>query len=209
MQTTTIPAQRRIIEKIRSIDELPTYAEAKALLELFARGHGDYHAGEWDKFCSSNSVYNIWNTEFLDALAQEVRRLHNIPIVEICAGNGKLSHHLRRREINIKPTGRSTDIYVPFVDNLYHDQALEEYEPSVVIASWPHGSEISHDVMNFHTVQHYIHIGNTDMCGADESIFARDDFEHRNLRNVEKFSIGRTDYYKGIYHNHVWLFSRK
>ncbi len=207
MQSTTIPAQRRIIEKILSIGELPTYAEAEALLRLFYRKYKGSHADKWEKFCNASGIYNIWNVEFVKTLAEEIRRLGSFPIVEICAGNGKLSYHLRKAGIDIKAT--DSQGYDPFVEEHDHAKTLKKYKPQVVVASWSPKDRISHDVLDYPTVNHYLHIGNPDMCGIGENVFMRKDFTHSDLRNVEEFSIGMTDYRGAIYHCYVWLFSRK
>jgi hypothetical protein len=93
--------------KILDIDKLPSYHETIEFLDLIEqRGIKNPYKKilGWFYFCSRNNLFNIYNIEFIDALADEIKKLNKSPIIEICAGNGKLSHHLRKKNIDIIAT---------------------------------------------------------------------------------------------------------
>jgi len=208
-------SMQEIMDKIKDVDRLPSYEEAERLLHLLEdRSHRDYSQRGWFGFCQEHGVHNVYNTEFIDALADEIRRLNYSPIVEICAGDGKLSHQLRKRGIDIKPTDNySWDLSKDgLVEKLSHQEALKKYEPRVVLASWiPYQARIGFDVLDSPSVRYFIDIGE-DVGGATwmtEEIYDRKDWDRKYLENVGENSICRTDYQDNILHSCVSLFSRK
>jgi len=199
---------QEIMDKIRNVDKLPSYEEAEKLLHFLEdRSHRDYNQRGWFGFCREHGIHNVYNTEFIDALADEIRRLNDSPIVEICAGDGKLSHQLRKRGVDIKPTddysGRLSK--EGLVERLSHKRALEKYEPRVVLAAWIPHQVIRFDVLDYPTVRYFIDIGESTWmpCGIC------DKWDRIYLENLDEYSICRLDYIGGIYHSHVSLFSRK
>lgn len=203
-----------LLAKIKDIDTLPTYIEAKYLLIAVERRYQrDANQESWDKLCHRNRVYNVWNGKFIDALAEEIKRLDDSPMVEICAGNGKLSYHLRKIGIDMKVTDdysyEISNEREGLVEGMDYQEALEKYRPRVVIASWtPNKSKIPADVMNFPSVNYFVHIGDLDMCGETEEIFKREDIKWESLERAQKYSIGRTDYPGAIYHSKIVLFRK-
>jgi len=206
-------SMKEIAEKITSVDRLPTYKETKGLLKFLEEqsDKGSSHRG-WFGFCQDNSLFNVHNAEFVDALAGEIKKLDNSPIVEICAGNGKLSYHLRLRGIDIKPTdNHSWRLSDDLVEKLSHQEALEKYNPKIVVASWiPYKSQIGLDALNYPSVSHIISIGEN--TGSRKQLIEGYDKKEWNMRyfeNVEESSICRTDYQDAMSHSRTSLFSRK
>lgn len=89
---------------------------------------------------SWNGINTILTQEFVDELQKEMqrRRLADIPMIEICAGKGKLSYHLRKLGIDIIATddySQKMERDESLVERLNHEEALEKYKPRLVIAS--------------------------------------------------------------------------
>ena len=101
------------------------------------------------------------------------------PIVEICAGNGRLSYHLGQRGIKIIATddySRKTD-RMDIVEELNHQAAIEKYDPSIVLASWmPPIKPIDVDVLRYPGIEHLVHIGDQDPCGTINRYFISDNY---------------------------------
>ncbi|MEK6849439.1 MAG: class I SAM-dependent methyltransferase, partial [Nanoarchaeota archaeon] len=132
------------------------------------------------------------------------------PILEVCAGSGKLAHHLRKQGSDVI----ATDSYVQRmvrnqsqVEKLKHNAALRKYDPEVVIASWiPGESRIGIDVLKYPSVKHFICIGEgpSYSCGHDDIYKIA---KPKKLRFIERFSIGFMDFHKKM--SLVQQFDRK
>ena len=85
-----------IKNKILSIDELPTYDEVLRFKEE------EYSINNPNK--QFLGVWQVYNKEFVDELTKEIKNLDVSPIIEVCAGSGKLSYWLRKNGINIVAT---------------------------------------------------------------------------------------------------------
>lgn len=145
---------------------------------------------EWFRFCfdESNQVFEFLNEEYLNALADyfftrivECGASPEKPltILEIGAGNGKLSHFLRKKLeerapslVNVIATdsGEWTLQSAFPTEQLRHDEALLKYKPDIVIFSWmPYQKDATKDIRKVESVQEYILIGETDGgCCGDE-----------------------------------------
>mgnify|MGYP003885803469 CR=1 FL=1 len=192
------------MEKIKDIKKLPSYEEAERLLHFLEDGsHSDYSRNRWLGFCKDQGLYNVYNTEFVDALAREIKRLKDSPIVEICAGRGELSYQLKKRGIDIKPTddysGRLSK--EGLVERLSHKRALEKYKPRVVLAAWIPHQVIRFDVLDYPTVRYFIDIGESTWmpCGIC------DKWDRIYLENLDEYSICRLDYIGAVSYTHLTL----
>ncbi len=190
---------KTIADKIISIALLPTYAEAKELDDsLEIPNYENDFCG--DDLYKDNHIYQVWNVEFIHALASFLNKLgENIadetPIIEVCAGNGKLSHHLRESGINILATDDHSWDYIKrhtgLVEKLGHKEALAKYDPKIVVASWiPNKSRIGIEVMEHPSVESLILIGEKGggCCGVKEIY---DLFPNRRLKEIERYSVSR------------------
>jgi hypothetical protein len=147
-----------ILEKIKNIDLLPTQEEIKRMfLSVRNLRHND-----WWGIAQDNGVNNAYSLEFVETLYTEIKKVSRTPILEICAGNGKLSYQLRKRGVPIMATddyswGISNGC---IVEKCTHKDALTRYKPEIVIASWiPRGASIGFDVLASPSVKYFIDIG--------------------------------------------------
>lgn len=117
------------LAKIRNISRLPTSKEVKQLLI-------GNRQSQWFRFCSQNGIYSAYTTEFLDLLSDEIRWLNISPKVELFAGDGKLTYHLRKRGIDIMATDGYFDVGIRrdrnLVQELSHEDALRRLKPKIV-----------------------------------------------------------------------------
>ena len=145
---------------------------------------------EWYYFCfdKENPVFEFFNEEYLNAFSdyfvgkiQEHGASKERPLIilEIGAGNGRLSHFLQQKLEERAPAQTkvvATDsgawaLKSDFpVEQLKHDEAMEKHKPDIVVFSWmPYQEDSSKDIRKFDSVQEYILIGETDGgCCGDE-----------------------------------------
>jgi len=206
-----------ITDKIIRIDESPTYEEATRLLDLFdQRVSEDYSQEELGIFCHKNNIYMIYTKEFIDELARKISLINNSPIIEICAGNGKLSHQLRKRGIDIA----ATDDYSwgmhrneTLVERISHRDALQKYNPKIVVASWiPYKSRVGFDVLDFPSTKYFIDIGESmgNSTWMTEEIYEKKEWEETEWKRARRFSVCRMDYIGGggMEHSCVTVFRK-
>lgn len=117
--------------------------------------------------------YELLSVELVDDIAELLEGLPSfdldVPIVEVCAGKGKLSYHLQQRDIKIIATDSySTEMErMVIVERLDHKSAVETYNPRIVLASWmPNYKPIGADVLRHPSVEHLVHIGDGKLCGT-------------------------------------------
>jgi hypothetical protein len=173
----------RLTQQIVSIEALPTHRDLAIARE-------DIHY-ETSLFYDYN-LYQIWTKEFVTGLAKAIKRLELSPVIEICAGNGKLSYHLRRHGVDIIATDDySMDYSTPaFVERLSHKEALKRYNPAIVVASWiPMNSDIGEECLRYPSVRKLLAIGDGG-CSSYEKICPLADHEY--LDQLDKYTIGRT-----------------
>jgi len=185
---------------------------------------------QWEEFCFNDKfpVFEFLNQEYLDALTDylesrvsEYQTDPNQPlrILEVGAGNGRLSHFLRQRldqrlpsqtQIFATDSGEwnlSTDFPVEQID---HIKALAKYNPDIVIFCWmPYQTDSTQDFRSCPSVKEYILIGETDYgcCGHewmtwgkkwdfedhDQKPYHIDSFERFDLQDLGRLQICRTD----------------
>lgn len=143
---------------------------------------------EWHNFCEreGDPVFELWTKEYIEAFSDYlIKRAEDlggkkekpILILEVGAGNGKLTHFLReqfeKKKIeNIKIIATDSGewkIKAHFpVEILDYKEALKKYKPDIVISSWmPVYEDWTKDFRNCQSVKEYILIGETDggCCG--------------------------------------------
>lgn len=142
---------------------------------------------EFGKFCEENSIYELFTEEYIDALAdylvsrfRTMSSKDRIIVLEVAAGNGKLTHFLQKKfqekpyfqkeELMKKVKFVATDDYSaremqeqqpPFpVENLDYRQAIEEHQPAIVLCSWmPSNEDWTPVFREAGSVEEYILIG--------------------------------------------------
>ena len=213
--------------KLLNTDSLPAHSETLDILLSWGLAIREHQKYDRDTLAGPSSlmrfgVFTILTQEFVTELYKELmrRRLAGLPILEICAGKGLLSHHLRKLGVElIAIDDYSTDMprNKEVVERLSHRQALEKYSPRVVLGSWlPMQSQIGDDVLNSPTVDYFILIGEYP-GGATwlRSSYQHSDFKVYHLANVSKYALGTSDYFhlkegkwKLTRHTDVRLFKR-
>ncbi|PIR68209.1 hypothetical protein COU49_02605 [Candidatus Nomurabacteria bacterium CG10_big_fil_rev_8_21_14_0_10_35_16] len=172
-------------EKMRDPNFLPKYKEIEVYVKD-ANRHIEKRYKEWLDFFRGNpekQIYEVWTEEYIEAfgnyLVQRVRDLGGserspIIILEVGAGNGRLTHFLQERlerlipgQVKIIASDPGTsdswkdkiDHDFP-VENLSQQEALKKYKPQIVIGSWmPYGDDFTDDFRKTSSVEEYILIG--------------------------------------------------
>lgn len=232
-------------EKMRDPNFLPT---RKDIIRAF-RPEGHLLELEWVQFChdEENPVYEFLNAEFITAfsnyLAQRVKNLgasedSPVTILEVGAGNGRLSHFIQQRLAAMLP-GKvkvvATDsgkwgLKTAFpVEAIGHKEALGKYEPNIVIFSWmPYEKDVTDDFRAAGSVDEYILIGETVGCCGDiwrtwgeswsfddkdiegkVAPYIADGFERQNIDEVSVHQICRSDYLDDDGHSSTVSFRRE
>ncbi len=203
--------------RIECVEELPLWEDVVQLYEhLKGVTKIGYRVG-WSGFCHSINVHHVFNHEFVESLAEEIRKLGiNGPIVEVCAGNGKLSYWLSQSGIPV--TGTDNYSYkgikrnAKHVKRLSHKQALKRYNPELVIGCWLPGGGIELDVLDYPSVKHYLDIGEgRGGCTGDEGIYERTDVTEKLLESTIPYGLSRA--YTSVkatgYRSFASLFSKR
>jgi hypothetical protein len=193
-------------------------------------------------FDKDNPVFEVLNKEFISALgdyfsqraaALGATKESPITVLEVGAGNGRLTHFLRKSleekcpgKINIIATDNgSWGLQERFpVEKISHKEALEKYNPKIVIFSWmPYEEDITNDFRSAKNVDEYILIGDSECCGDEWRTWGHDDGTHRGelapyivdgfdyeyLPEIGKHQLGRTDHNDLHNHSKTASFKRK
>lgn len=166
---------------LSSTESLPSISE---LTDIFDRLDQD----QLTELCqdSTNPIFEIFTEEYIDALAnyvlsrlQEYGAIIDNPLVilELAAGNGRLTHFLRQK-LQTKSPGLAhliaSDSHSLKIQPLFpvliatQLEALEIYRPHIIITSWmPQNKDFSADIRATSSVLEYILIGEIDSncCG--------------------------------------------
>jgi hypothetical protein len=89
--------------------------------------------------CRVLDIYQFYSEEFIEYLAKTINDLNAQKIVEIGAGAGFLSYFLKEKGIDIIPTDDYSRPYIKYTDQvkkLKHREALEKYNPDLVVINW-------------------------------------------------------------------------
>lgn len=204
--------QKDIFTRITLLEQLPTFEETQTFIRnlgisqiphpySFDRAHPS--PVTFENLCSWVRIYFVPTVEFVDALASEIEAL-NIkgPIIEVGAGHGKLSYHLRKRGIDVQPTDRAAR--EPHVDLVESIGAVEKYDPELVIAAWVDDVSTIRPLMDDkfrwikrNNIRYLINIGEDGKSpdvhmveGNYEAFFER---THLKLEGSSQYSIGWRD----------------
>ncbi|MBI2101367.1 hypothetical protein HYT53_02045 [Candidatus Woesearchaeota archaeon] len=186
-----------IMEKIKDVGRLPTYEEVQYFLRAVSENKGGIRSKLG--LIYPHDSYSIYTGEFVDELASVIRGLNEHPIIEICAGNGKLSYHLRKRGLEIKATDdyslKEIERQEELVERATHNEALRRHQPRIVLGSWiPNQTRIGFDVLGFPTVGYFIDIGE-DNLAEDRNrhgwrtldLYMREDLQVTHLASAQKY----------------------
>lgn len=174
----------------------------------------------------SASTYEFWNEEHLAALADHIadtarsigtQGTEQVTVLEVGAGNGRLSHFLRNKlktrcgdTVRVIGVDNGSWKLRPFfpVERCEHEEALAEYKPAIVLFSWmPRDVDITPDICAIPSVQEVLLIGETEggCCGGpwaseagialnDEKVsYAKRGFTRIDLDDLSAKQVCRTD----------------
>jgi len=238
------PAEREFAnelrEKLRDPHFLPTREQILRAFPVWEYDSGDYDVMHVCKDIN-NPIFEFFNEEHLNALSDYfVTKISEyggskekpIIILEIGAGNGRLSYFLQKM-LEGKVPGQVKVIASDSgewklkndfpVEQLKHDEAMSKYNPDIVVFSWmPYGEDYTKEMRKCPSVKEYILIGEDGggNCGSDETwgyvesrpndlpLYEKDGFEKEYLDSTE-LNICRTDYPGSMGHSRTVSFRRK
>lgn len=158
---------------------LPNLHEVHSYFGFGSKGNAAFH-----NFCKTHKIYEFLTQEFVEALAgyleKRILEIHTtqkkeLRILEVCAGDGRLTHFLQhfldqkvpnQYSITASDSGEWSIKPVFPVVKINHLQALDQIQPDIVICSWmPKGKDLTRDFRLTASVKEYILIGNPQECG--------------------------------------------
>ncbi len=237
IETVSLVDQLR--ENLKNPDFLPTYVEIKQAFSNDEESDSFFYNKESPVFELLNEEYlNLLANYFVESVEAYGENKDNpFVILEVGAGDGRLSHFLRNK-LEEKIPGKTKviatdsgewDIKKHFpVEALGHVKAMEKYNPDVVVCSWmPLGEDFSKDIRKCDRVKEYILIGDSSCCGdewetwgrdwtGDKSkeeitLYEKDGFEKVELLDFRRLQFCRTDSisYALLNHSETVSFRRK
>ena len=208
-----------MLKKLQNHLILPTYKEITSAFKSDE---------EWRRFCfdRENPVFEFLNKEFISTfstyLSQQIKKLEhkNLPIIilEIGAGNGRLSYFLRQKiedkslKIIATDNGKWNLKTIFPVETIDYKLALKKYNPEIVICSWmPFKIDFTKEIRKTKSVKEYILVGETDggCCGDEQLTWEQpQNFKRINLDYISEHQICRADYLGEYYHSKTTSFRR-
>lgn len=209
-------------EKLRDPNFLPSHEQVLRAISFWIKEDKFYDV------CREDNIFEFLNEEYLNALSDYfVKKISEygmsaerpLVVLEIGSGNGKLAHFLQNKieekipgQVKVLATDSKewkikTDF---FVEKLKHYEALDKYNPDIVIVSWmPQMEDSSYLIRQCKNVKEYILIGETrgGVCGENWKTwgydperkhtnetppYKKDGFEEYILA-LSDLNIGRTD----------------
>lgn len=182
-----------LCKKLRDPSVLLTHKEISFIF------NNEYKWKDLESFCfdKENPTFEFLNEDFLNAfcnyLSQQIENLETtkdkpITILEVGAGNGRLTHFLQQKleqEMSKKVKIIATDsgewklkVFFP-TEQLTNKMAIEKYRPEIIISSWmPHHQDFTKDFRLAPSVKEYILIGeaNGGCCGDEEKTWGLERF---------------------------------
>lgn len=160
-----------------------------------------------------NGIFQFYSKEFIETLANDIKKLKPKTVVEVGAGDGNLSRALRRHGVNSIPTDnyswnftnkRRNINYPEGVERLDFKKALKKYNPDLVIICWEElGAEYTKEILKYPSVKWVLWIGEFGGCCGHPDL---SELTHDYLNNP--YCIARTDL-GGSWHTCVVLFKKK
>jgi len=232
-------------EKMHDPNFLPSHEEISRAFPYTKEG-----VDSWKEYCfdKENPVFELLNKEFIksfgDYLSERVEALggseqNPVVILEVGAGNGRLTHFLRQY-LDVKLSGKIKMIASDSgewklksnfpVEAIGHEEALKQYNPQIVIFSWmPYQEDYTDDFRATESVEEYLLIGETDggCCGHEWFTWGNDwsfdeaedqekqppyeagGFERTYIKEVSENQICRTDDLDSPHHSRTISFKRK
>lgn len=210
-----------ILNKLRDPKYLPTYLE---IMNAFPTVIDEVKFLKAQKD-NRQEIFEFWNQEYISELSNHlIKRINEVSnsennsqtILEVGAGNGRLSYLLQEKIKEIDPANHTKIIavddgnwnLVPLlpVENIDYKEALAKYNPTIVISSWmPPETDFTKDFRDTPTVQEYILIGFMEATGEEEKTwgmgmdkgetpYEKEGFSMSHLNQVEKYQYSKIDF---------------
>jgi len=224
--------REQFMEKLKDPYWLPKFDEIVGVIDSFTDKEGVKVLDETDQrkwqdflFDEQSPIFEIWTREYIENfsnyLSERSKALGGTKenptvILEVGAGDGKLSYFLNKRfqevkEDTIKYCTTGIDIIGRFeikspfnnVENISEKDALKKYKPSIVISSWMnYGEDWTEDFRNTKSVHEYILIGPRGPCGTEETWENSENFKVDYRKDLNKFQLSRLDILDGLRKNY-------
>lgn len=177
----------KLLKKFDNPSFLPQRKEIeKALLGLPHCSEGSTsERDEWVNFLRARGIFEIWTQEYIELFGKyladriQVYKKDNkdpVTILEVGAGDGKLTHYLRKSldrfapgsfQIHATDVGREEGMHDEYqvlrtfpIEEIDNKRAIKKYQPAIVIFSWmPTNTDYTHEFREADCVQEYILIG--------------------------------------------------
>jgi CheY-like chemotaxis protein len=202
---------------------LPSVKELRPVVDSFTDEDGFLKLSEqerkvWLSFLRNNEhpVFEILTKEYIEGfgkyIIEQAKKIningsHKTVVLEVGAGNGKLSYFLKQEfnknhnsMIELKTTdlpSKSFNISSPYhnVEKLSYQEALKKYQPDIVLCSWMMpGEDWSEDFRNTPSIKEYILIGPEAPCGTDDTWHnVPFDFFEEEIEDLSELQISRLD----------------
>lgn len=165
---------------------------------------------------NKHMVYQLPNKEFIYELANKIKDIKPDIILEIGAGRGIVSRHVSKilnKEIILTDSydwwdykDDETRTLCTNVLKRNHIDAIEEFKPDLIIASWiPHGKSWTKDFRKYPFVKGYIIIGESRGGATGSEDDWNTDWKLQHLYNVEMYGICKTDYIFPVTNSRIFL----
>ena len=158
--------------------------------------------------CKVLDIFQFFSEEFIEHVAQSIKKLEAHRIIEIGAGDGFLSAFLKDKGIDVVAID---DYSRPFierrehVEKLDHKEALNKYNPDLVVINWEEFLKTySIDVLEYPSVKYLLWIGEgPDGCTGSEELW---EFDCDDTYNP--YCLARTDdvMFNGEINKHTGVF---
>lgn len=168
-------------------------------------------------WASKHMIYQLPSVEFVNELANKIRDIYPDIILEVGAGRGLISKHINNilnKKIILTDSYDWWDynedeikILCPNVLKRTYINAIEEFKPDLIIASWiPYDKCWTRDFRKYPFVKGYIIIGEPKggATGSDDDW--NTDWKFQYLDDVEKYGICKTDH--GFFMRDSMFFTR-
>lgn len=156
-------------------------------------GFGLGRYGRLQTPCEALDIFQFYSEEFIEHIAESINKLNPKRIIEIGAGDGFLSSFLRMEGIDIIPIDDHSRPFIKHqkqVEKLNHKEALEKYNPDLVVINWEdlYGT-YSIDVLEYPSVKSLLWIGEgPEDCTGSEELW---EFDCDDTENP--YCLARTD----------------
>lgn len=182
-------------------ENLMKYAD---VFEFFRKIGKEYISG-WRMYCcghnkNNRSIFQVFSEEFINDIASIVNRKLSETggelVLEVMAGDGKLSEFLRPR---INGTLITTDSmrwesvkYPDFIEELNAEDAINKYNPDIIIMCWePYMSRLGVKLAKEGRKLLWIGEGSGGCCGGFDYEYEDDPV---GIYYGSKFALAMTDY---------------